>query len=947
MSENQKSAGGAPATGGAHSTYIKPMDDFEILFSSESTEEEHLKQMVGEGHSVVDEHRGDGEEEQGETATLPGAIKAMDDIKIDENASLVERRHIGNTLERVLRFGRKKESNNESDARKRKTNSATTSRGNTSGFVGNSTRDHDRDHDDDDDNNTVDEMIEASEREEETNLKNILERIPASSDSVLVATDRNHPLSAAVSTKDIRRNISKSLHDREVSRTNHTSSMNNLLSTKRRLWDDDDSLGNETIGKIVTHMMDNSTKTGGEDERTLRSGTDFQSIVGSVATPMSKISITTDNSNGNSNNSNANVTNSNSNNKFVDDETSVGSISEEIEVIVAKHNRQLNEEVGAINNIEKGDAVTIANSNTMISSLSFDTTYYASRARSLLGAYRPPATDEIADTTPPTFKIVGEVTDEENGGDNDGKDDGDGDDAESRESETWWVRAEKTPSTPMRLSDETPSPQNSVGKSNEAPGTPSTVILPGHLLGLATPTPSDMDSYEYEDDQYTRKSNGANVGRKKITTRGHLTFYKHLSNKYGSFYVWLILGAAVMLLLAAIFVIAAFATLGQSDKESNEPPRPPPLILPPEESSNIFGLDSITINVPPSEISHPSDWTSVEEGDGSTQIDPATVSPDQSVIEDTDPATISPDQPVIEDTEDLIDPGPVVDLDGSIEENVEDFSDPAVDQPQTSEIDETLASFDERLRQTISQRLPESLSKLEDPTSPQFRALEWLKSNSPTVDELKVKPIAQRYVLAVLYFSTNGEEWLDNTGWLSSDEECEWFSTSTSSKNNVCDRSGRVTEINLRSNNLNGILPSELVLLAENLTRIQVNGNTLSGTFPSFVGEMTNLVRFHAHWNLLSGTVPTNLGELSSSLLSLRVGHNDFVGTIPRQLGDLESLEALDLSSNELTGTIPSFLGDLSNLSTYTVLLLRKLSTSFLIASNKYAKANNLVSSNG
>jgi hypothetical protein len=891
MSE-KKSAGGAPATGGAY-TYREPVDDFEKRLWSDSTEEEYLKQIVGEGKSVDSNDYDYEDEEQGESSTLPGAIKAMDDIKVDENASLIESRHLSSTLERVLRFGKKKEPH-ERDRRRNSTRDK-------SGLVGNN---H---HDDDDDNNTVDEMIEASEREEETNLNNILERILANSDSVL-PTD---PLAAAVSTKDIRMNISKTLQDREASLTNYskkkslTSTMNNSFSSKRRMRDDNDSLaGNETIGKIVTHMMDGgSSIKGGEEERTLRSWTDFQPIAGSVATPMGKNSINTNISK-----------NSDANNKFVDDETSVGSISEEIEVIVAKHNRQLDEEVGAIKNMVKREAVTIPN-NTMISSLSFDATYYAARARSLLGAAMPP-TDEIAATTPPTPKVEGEVGDGDGDGDDDDDDDDD-DDVESRESEHWWVQAEKMPSTPIRVSDETPSPQNRIGKPNEAPGTPSTVIFPGHPLGLATPTPSDMDPYEYEDNQYTRKSNDTNVNRKSFATWGHLAFLKRASVKYGSFYVWVIVGAVVMLVISVILVIAAFAKLGTSAKESNEPPRPPPLILPPEENSDIFDFDSITINSPPSEISPPPDWIFGDQEVGSAQIDPATVSPDQSVIEDI---------------EDLIDPGPVVDLHDSKGENLEDFSDPAVDQPQTSEI-ETIAFFVERLRKTISQQMPESLSKLEDPESPQFRALEWVKSNPPTVEELKFKPLVQKYVLAVLYFSTNGEEWLDNTGWLSSNEECEWFSTS--SNGIVCDWVGRVIGIDLRSNNLNGIIPSELVLLSENLTRIRFNGNSLRGAFPSFVGEMTNLERFHAHWNFLSGTVPTNLGGLSSSLLSLRLGHNEFVGTIPWQLSDLQSLEALDFEANELTGTIPSFLGDLSNLSTCTVLKLRKLSTSFFIAMNK------------
>jgi len=799
-------------------------DAFDKLLWSDSTEEEYLQQMIGGKNFDSNED----EEEQAETSTLPGAIKAMDDINVHESAS-INNRFLSKSLERILRFG-KKEELQESDIR-------SDSARDELDLVGSNN---------DDDNNTVDEMIEESERQEETYLNNILEIIPASSDSLLT-----EPSAEMTSTKDIRINISKTVQSREVSLANYskkkslTGAMNNDSSSsrsRRNRRDANDSLaGDETVGKIVTHIMDGGNSTAeGEEERTLRSWTDFQPIAGSVATPLDKSS--------NNNNNNGGATDiDDGNNKFVSDETSVGSITEEIQVIVAKHKMEL-DEVGGIQNMAVGEAGTLL--NTMISSLSADESCY-SRARSFLGGI--PFTDQKAATTPPTSKVEGE----------------DANDVEKGENECWCVDVKNIPSTPVRFSYNTPSPQNSVGKLKEAPGTPSTVIISRHPLGLATPTPSDMDADEYEGNQYTRNSYSSNIERMFFTGWGYLAFLKRVSAKYGRFYLWVIIGAVVMLALSFILVIAVFTKLGKPTRESNEAPPSLPLIAAPE-AENIFNLDTITIDLPPSEISPTLDWTFVNHEDELSQIDDATISPDLSIIEDAD------------DT---------------------------IDQSQT---DADFVYFYERLRKIISERLPETLSKLEDPKSPQFRALEWLRSNPPTIEEMRFKPLEQKYVLAVLYFTTNGEEWFDNSGWLSSNDECEWFSTSN--KDSLCDSIGRIIEIDLISNNLKGTIPSELSLLSENLTEIRVNGNSLFGTLPSFIGEMTNLVRFHVHWNFFSGTILTNLGGLSSSLLSLRLGKNNFVGTLPWQLRDLQNLEALDIRANELTGTIPFFLGDLSAL---------------------------------
>ena len=96
-----------------------------------------------------------------------------------------------------------------------------------------------------------------------------------------------------------------------------------------------------------------------------------------------------------------------------------------------------------------------------------------------------------------------------------------------------------------------------------------------------------------------------------------------------------------------------------------------------------------------------------------------------------------------------------------------------------------------------------------------------------------------RAALAALYNATNGSSWLDDTNWVSSRPLGEWYGVST-------DADGRVTELDLRDNQLSGSIPSELGNLA-NLEGLWLDGNQLSGSIPSELGNLDNLERLGLH----------------------------------------------------------------------------------------------------
>ena len=162
-----------------------------------------------------------------------------------------------------------------------------------------------------------------------------------------------------------------------------------------------------------------------------------------------------------------------------------------------------------------------------------------------------------------------------------------------------------------------------------------------------------------------------------------------------------------------------------------------------------------------------------------------------------------------------------------------------------------------------------------------------------------------RAALVALYNATGGANWGNNGNWLSNAPMGEWHGV-------ITDSDGRVTHLDLRTNQLTGEIPVELGDLT-NLTKLHLSGNQLSGEIPAELGTLTSLRWLWLSSNQLTGEIPAELGNLTS-LLSLELYLNQLTGEIPAELGNLTSLLSLWLDRNQLTGEIPAELGTLTNL---------------------------------
>ena len=162
-----------------------------------------------------------------------------------------------------------------------------------------------------------------------------------------------------------------------------------------------------------------------------------------------------------------------------------------------------------------------------------------------------------------------------------------------------------------------------------------------------------------------------------------------------------------------------------------------------------------------------------------------------------------------------------------------------------------------------------------------------------------------REALVALYNSTDGPNWRSATNWNTDKPLDQWEGVSV-------DRTGRVTSLNLRANSLSGSIPKEI----GNLTGLRTLGlshNRLTGPIPKEVGNLTRLRALVLGFNELSGRIPTEVGNLTN-LWVLYLVLNQLSGPIPKGVFDLTNLIHLGLSANQLSGPIPEGIGNMTNL---------------------------------
>jgi len=138
------------------------------------------------------------------------------------------------------------------------------------------------------------------------------------------------------------------------------------------------------------------------------------------------------------------------------------------------------------------------------------------------------------------------------------------------------------------------------------------------------------------------------------------------------------------------------------------------------------------------------------------------------------------------------------------------------------------------------------------------RAFSWLKDSSFNSKYFnRPNKLVQRYALAALFYSLNGEEWGNNEGWLSDEDECDWYFSKR-----ACDEDGVVTVLDLNDNMLVGSIPSELGALGQ-LTFLDMSGNQLFDYLPP-VEVASSLKELRVNDNQINAMIDLNIDVFSN-----------------------------------------------------------------------------------
>lgn len=244
------------------------------------------------------------------------------------------------------------------------------------------------------------------------------------------------------------------------------------------------------------------------------------------------------------------------------------------------------------------------------------------------------------------------------------------------------------------------------------------------------------------------------------------------------------------------------------------------------------------------------------------------------------------------------------------------------------------------LRQTILDKVYDSGDGSIFNSGPAKDAIAWLDGDACDCGQFcSEDQVVQRYILAVLYFSTNGNNWdscsapdniqnddtcqvqssygnniiSDDEGktfssgfkWLTCNKECEWGGIN-------CNQNGLIIATDVEDNGLTGTLPNEVAALPR-LFAFALEQNDISGTIPSTYSNLARLVILDLDFNSLEGSLLLDLSKMTK-LRQLDLNNNNLEGTLGGLGWENTDLQFLDLSRNNFVGPIPTEIGDLPNL---------------------------------
>lgn len=195
----------------------------------------------------------------------------------------------------------------------------------------------------------------------------------------------------------------------------------------------------------------------------------------------------------------------------------------------------------------------------------------------------------------------------------------------------------------------------------------------------------------------------------------------------------------------------------------------------------------------------------------------------------------------------------------------------------------------------------QSRAALNDPSSPQSQALDWLESafqdgvyDSADFTETRLVTV---WALATFAISTQTAEGMAARGWLNEPNECDWDGI-------ACASDGSISEINLSNSDLQGTVPHEITLI-QSLQGFIVSDNLLIGQLPDSMGNLVNLETLAIDRNAFSGELPSSIVDLENMHTFHFERNLGIDGSFPIGLARIRSLRSLIFYYTSISGEVP------------------------------------------
>ena len=140
-------------------------------------------------------------------------------------------------------------------------------------------------------------------------------------------------------------------------------------------------------------------------------------------------------------------------------------------------------------------------------------------------------------------------------------------------------------------------------------------------------------------------------------------------------------------------------------------------------------------------------------------------------------------------------------------------------------------------------------------------------------------PGSDRIALEAFYRATGGDDWTDNANWLSDAPIGEWYGVDV-------EGSGRVDNLRLRDNNLNGQIPAAIGLL-DSLFILSLNDTTITGPIPPAIGRLQRLRDLSLYGTRVDGPLPPEMGNMTG-LDYVSLDNTRLSGPLPETLANLD-----------------------------------------------------------